>query len=437
MYIDFGKKVLACALLVGLCASQAFAGGYQIYQAGSAEAKGLGAAVVGRDDLISNAWYNPAAVMDFEKDQYSSGYSFAILNHTYKPGNGIDNIKNKNQTHMIPNAHWIHKASDDVTAAISMYAPFGLGLKWSDSDIRKLMDSNLYNSRTVPAGTLGAAPVVLSKGLPTLIDLQVPYINGTLATKLSEKLSVAGGLSLMQAKFKMRMLSRATALTPAPVKVWDNFVKYQADGWGIGYVLAGHYKVDKNWKLGLRYLSNSQVKMTGTVEDHPAVGNSLMKGIIKLPATLTFGFANSSIKKWIFSCDVVWTEWNKYQELKIEPANGGQTAGGFSSPKNWKNTLAYRFGAEYKHDKTWIYRVGYVYDNSPLPDSTRGLELPGTDGHIYSFGVTRKGRKFDVDFGYSYMKTKDDVAGIESMNGVGSFVDGDNHFVSFNISRTF
>jgi len=67
------KKNL-CFLLTGFwvfyallcCNNQAFAGGFQIYGAAAPDAIALGAANVARDDLVSSAWYNPAAVMDFK-----------------------------------------------------------------------------------------------------------------------------------------------------------------------------------------------------------------------------------------------------------------------------------------------------------------------------------------------------------------------------------
>ncbi|MDN5280211.1 MAG: hypothetical protein PWR01_4176 [Clostridiales bacterium] len=240
----------------------------------------------------------------------------------------------------------------------------------------------------------------------------------------------------MKANLKLRILSRINnAVTNAALA--QSIMKYQADGWGFGYVLAGHYKMNSDWKLGFRYLSAADVDMKGTVEDHMVVGNSRMKGTLNLPPNFTFGVANSSIEKWIFSMDILWTGWSRYERLKIEPRDAGQTQGGIDSRKDWNNTLAYRFGAEYKCNDTWIWRGGYVYDNSPVPGDTRSLELPGSDGHIVSFGFTRKGRVWDFDFGYSYMLLKDNDAGTEALNGVGKFTEGDNHFFSINLARSY
>ena len=426
-------RILVSTFLFVCFSSSLFAGGFQIYQAASPEAKALGAAVVARDDLISAAWYNPAAVMGFDRREYSSGYSFAWINQDYAPGNGLKTIKKKDKMHFIPNSHYIHPINSKYTAVLSMYTPFGLGMKWNDDDIRNLASSGLFNAGISPTTGLMAV-----KGIPVQADLQIPALNIALATKASRKFSVSGGLSIMKADMKMRILTQLNnPVTNAAAM--SSIMKYQAEGWGFGYLLAGHYKMNSEWNLGFKYSSAADIELHGAVEDHldPTVGNARVKGDLNLPTNFTFGVANSSIDKWILSLDVLWSEWSRYDRLLIEPRDAGMTKGGMDAKKDWNDTLAYRFGAEYKHSDLWIWRAGYVYDNSPIPDTTRSFELPGSDGHIFSFGCTRHGEVWDVDFGYSYMILKNSTAGTEALNGVGEFKNGDNHFVSLNFSRSY
>lgn len=426
----FMKVGFCLILFAAACCDTLFAGGFQIYQAAAPDAMALGAATVGRDDLVSSAWYNPAAVMNFKKTQYSSGYSLAKINWQYEPGNGMQKIKLRDQIQIVPGSHLIHPINQKYTAAFSFYTPFGLGMRWHDDDIRRLMDSGLYNDVALSSPVL-----TVSKALTSQAELKVPALNAAVATKISDRLSVAGGLSLMKADMKLRFLSRG--VVPPAAVAWDNFVKYQADGWGLGYVLAGHYDAGNDWKLGLRYLSAADAKLTGTVEDHPVINFGRMKGTLKLPATLTVGFVNSSIERWILSCDIMHSTWSRYKELKIEPRDSWQTQGGFVAPKNWKDTWSYRFGAEYKYCDLWTLRGGYVFDQSPVPQDTRNFELPATDGHIFSLGASRKTGRYELYVGYSYMILANGKAGQTSLNGVGEFTGADNHFLMLGYSRTF
>lgn len=408
-------------------ANSVIAGGFQIYQAGSAEAKGLGAAVVGRDDLISNAWYNPAALTNFKSDKSMYGISFVNLSQEYKPGNGLDSMSINTGIKYLPNSHWVHRASKDAVFSLSSSVPFGLGIDWREDDIRRLMDSGRYN--TAPVGG-----VTKSLGLTQKIELQIPYMNAALATKVSKKLSLAGGLSLIRPEFKMRFLSRGTA---GGVTQWDKFILYQADGMGLGWLAAAHYNADDCLKFGLRYMSKAQIDMTGSVEDHPATGNTAVRGYLNLPARLTIGTSYELFEGLKLSCDVLWTEWKDYKELRIDNANSWALPGGFVAEKDWENTFSYHFGAEYDYSEKWVVRLGYSYENSPIPDRTRNLELPGSDGQLYAIGIGRKGRKWNWDIAYSYMHGPTTVAGIDALNGQGSFTDGTNQFLTLSATKMF
>ncbi|MGM0599812.1 MAG: OmpP1/FadL family transporter [Candidatus Rifleibacteriota bacterium] len=421
--------VLISAAFVILSFDCAFASGFQIYQSGGADAMALGAATVGRDDLVSSAWYNPAAVMDFKKPHYSAGVSLVKVNWDYEPGNGIDKLQTKKGIQFVPSSHLIYPVNEKFTAAFSFYVPFGLAVEWHDEDIKRLADSGLFNNPASPPGT------ILSKGLPAQTKLQAPYFNSTIATRLNDKLSVAGGLSVIKANFKMRILSRGTALPSTPL--WDTFMKYQADGWGLGYVLAAHYKQSDSLKFGLRYLSHADVDLKGTVEDHPKVAIARVKGTLKLPSTLTIGFVKNFSDRWQVSCDIMRNDWSRYDELRIEPRDQGATQGGLLAPKNWEDSYSYRFGAEYKYSEKWSLRGGYVLDKSPLPTETRGLELAASDGHIFSIGASRKVRDYSFDIGYSYMILENADAGSVSLNSVGEFTNAYNHFLMFSYNRAF
>lgn len=434
------KKCLCLAVFFSVLfvsvSTNVFANGFQIYQAGSAEAKGLAAAVVGRDDLISNAWYNPAALTDFQGDKAIEGISMVNLTQTYNPGAGMKSMSLKSSTYYLPNSHWVHRASKDVVFALSSSIPFGLGVKWKDADIRRLMDSGRYNNSPAPAGGSLPAGTTTSLGLAQKAELRIPYMNASLATKFSRKFSMAAGLSLIRADLKLRFLNRATL---GPATLWDKFVLYQADGIGFGWLVAGHYKLDDSWKVGFRYMSRAHIDMTGSVEDHPAVGNVGVRGDLNLPSRFTLGVSNELFEGLTLSFDVLWTEWSQYKELRIDNANSWALPGGFVAKKDWQDTLSYHFGAEYDYSEKWVFRFGYSFENSPIPNTTRNLELPDSDGQLYAIGVGRKGPKWNWDIAYSYMSqtSKRTMAGTEALNGQGTFSNGTNQFLSLSVSKLF
>ncbi|MEN7974112.1 MAG: outer membrane protein transport protein, partial [Verrucomicrobiota bacterium] len=51
----------------------------------------------------------------------------------------------------------------------------------------------------------------------------------------------------------------------------------------------------------------------------------------------------------------------------------------------------------------WALRAGYVWDESPVPDTTRSPELPGSDRQMLMFGAGWKGEHVGIDLAYSYL----------------------------------
>jgi long-chain fatty acid transport protein len=80
------------------------------------------------------------------------------------------------------------------------------------------------------------------------------------------------------------------------------------------------------------------------------------------------------------------TYWSAYKSLNFDFTN--PYAEGFFGgvkPKNWENTNTYRLGLTQKYDK-WTAMAGIAYDETPVPESTLGYELPDSDAWIVSLG---------------------------------------------------
>ena len=65
--------------------------------------------------------------------------------------------------------------------------------------------------------------------------------------------------------------------------------------------------------------------------------------------------------------DISWTQWRKFQELRIHYANPVQADS--VTTENWKDTLRYALGMSYTlHDGIKL-RTGLAYDATPVPDA--------------------------------------------------------------------
>ena len=107
-----------------------------------------------------------------------------------------------------------------------------------------------------------------------------------------------------------------------------------------------------------------------------------------------------------------------------------------SDRKDWRNTFQLRMGAEYKvlQDNLPV-RLGFIYDQSPVPDDTAGPELPDTDRYWLAFGLGYRWKGIQADLAYQLLITaKDQTADTASLVGKRSATA---HIVSLGLGYKF
>ena len=108
--------------------------------------------------------------------------------------------------------------------------------------------------------------------------------------------------------------------------------------------------------LGVAYRSQIKVKHDGafTTTLPPGFGagpTSPGEASIVFPPSLTMGISYNRFKPFTFEFDTTWTGWSSYQKLKVnldqQISLKGVPTTTITTPKNWHDTLAFRFGTSY------------------------------------------------------------------------------------------
>jgi long-chain fatty acid transport protein len=111
----------------------------------------------------------------------------------------------------------------------------------------------------------------------------------------------------------------------------------------------------------------------------------------------------------------------------------------FNQPitKNWDDSDAYRLGLSYELNPAWTVMAGFAYDQSPVPDSTLGFELPDSDAYLYSVGVRYQlSKQMELGAGYLYDYKKS--RSVNNLGGVnGTFTDSSAHLLTMGLTYTF
>jgi long-chain fatty acid transport protein len=371
------KPFKLCAMAAAcLLAGPVFGAGFQLYTEGSAEALGQAGAISGRDDLTSLAWYNPSALAGTDRSAVMAGAILASIHTDFETPVPGANASMSDDWQAIPHFYFVNPVTDSWTALLSVNAPYGLITEW-------------------PSGWVG-------NQLATRSELKTIYVTPSVAYRINETFSVSLGANAVIADAELIAATNVVVPGVGPVGATRTL---SGDDLGYGFTASAHCNVAEGWALGARYQSRVAMTLEGVVsiDGMLAPGMPFSQAVgaeadLTLPSTFNIGLANTSIENLAIGLDLVWSEWSAYDQLAVVTPLGTSKA-----PKNWKDVWSLRLGGEYTLKESWKLRTGYVFDQSPVPDTTRSPELPGSDRQMLMAGLGWKSGGFGLDLAYSYL----------------------------------
>ena len=389
----FTKSALAVA--VAIISTQAWSAGFQLNEFSSS---GLGRAYSGEGaiaDDAGNASRNPALIMMFDRPTFSAGavYIDPDVNISGKsPYTGrstdADNIA---PTAWVPNAHFVMPINEQFGWGASVTSNYGLATEFNDSYI-----VGEYGGKT---------------------DLKTVNLNLSGAYRLNDSWSFGVGFNAVYADAKIERYSgEQTAALP---KVSNKIASLKGDEWGYGWNAGILYELDKNNRYGLMYRSEVKIDFDGDYKSGirtqanalPGAGTAFPWGTTNatVPGSLTLNLPemwelsgyNRVAPQWAIHYSMAYTSWSQFQELKATGSNG-QTL--FYKEEGFKDSYRIALGTTYYMDKSWTFRTGIAYDDSPVPASKRSISIPDQDRLWLSAGTTYAfNDDASIDVGVSYM----------------------------------
>lgn len=372
------------------------AAGFAIYE-WSARDMALGGATVGRADDPAALASNPAGITQLDGIQVTAGI-MGIHPVMDVEARGKTETSDEDALYLPPHFYATWKVNDRYSLGLATFSRFGLGTVFDDDW------EGRYNSYE---GTMESVS-----------------LNPNVAVKVTDKLSAAFGVEAMYLNFNLKRKINLGALGEGDTDL-------EADGMGYGFNMALHYQPCQYAKVGLSYRSPITMKVNGDADfsDIPSTmipiggGNfrpfdadgafqdTSASGTVTLPDSFAFGVAVYPMDKLSIEVGAIYTLWSKYDELKINfgddviPINNNpfNLTDETTSPKNWNDVWRFNVGVEYAALDWLDLRLGYVYDNTPVPDDTIDYLLPDSDRQIFSTGLGFHKDNWAVDVNYSYL----------------------------------
>ncbi len=426
------RKVLSLAvssLALGV-AGDAWASGFALVEQ---SVKQVGNAISGGAASAEDAttvFFNPAGMTRLKGSQAVVGGHF-IIPSTKFSGSATTNPLfggaaisggeggDAGSTGFVPSLYYTHELNRQLFVGLGIGAPFGLSTEY---------DSNW----------VGRYHAIKSE----VITIN---INPSLAYQVNDQLSLGAGLDFMRASAELSNAVDYSAVclgslpaascaalglaTPGSTRT-DGKVVVEGDDWGYGYNLGLLYEVTEQTRAGLAYRSKVKQKLQGTVDFTGPDGIALPAAFtavladgdatasVELPASLSLSVTSQVAPKWELMADVTWTQWSRFDELRIEYDNALQEDS--VQPENWDDTYKFSIGVNYHYSDQLTVRSGIAYDQTPIPDAeSRTPRIPGNDRKWLAFGLSYTATPaLSLDFAYAHLFVSDtDIDATDSAFG--------------------
>ncbi len=290
------------------------------------------------------------------------------------------------------------KLNNRFVASIGITTPFGNSLAWNkDWDGRYLIQD---------------------------ISLQAIVVQPTLSYKINDKLGFGIGAMITYGAVD---LNRGLPVEDANE---EGSVNLKGSTTSVGFNTGIYYDLNDAISLGLNYRSKVTMKMkdgdatfnvpTSLSASFPE--NNKFDAELPLPANLTFGAGLKLNEKLTLACDLQYVFWSAYDNLFFDFETNTEQLADSENPREYKNTLIYRLGAEYNYTTRLILRAGVYYDETPISDGYLNPETPGMNKVGLSMGGTYNiSPKLSVDASLLYIHGIKRETGYDPANFYGTY----------------
>lgn len=408
---------IGTSLVLSCLASQAFAAGFQIQEQ---NVTNLGTAYSGTAALAEDAttgFYNPAGLTRIPDGQVvvsgvliQGDFDFNATSAVSPTGVALGTgSANPGTVTGVPTFHLAQRLDNRWVLGFNITVPFGLATKYDEDDIARY--------------------------IATKSSIQTTDLGASIAYQVVPCFSIAAGPDAIYTKAVLSARTQSFQTFPT-VRTADGFQRNEADGWGWGWHAGALWEPSEDTRVGVNYRSKTNVRVDGNTEVLGLVsapvnlgGNgtqanyiSRVRAHVVLPesATVSLYHRLGFCPQFAVTGDVAWTNWSRFQTLRLRYHRPLQTPAPFVSPagqagaalltpdtdtwENFRDARRYALGLTYTHDECWLFRIGGAYDETPVRNEFRTARLPDSDRYWLAIGGAYTYNKaWRIDFGYAHL----------------------------------
>jgi long-chain fatty acid transport protein len=367
--------------------SQAMAAAFQLWEQDAASLGNYHAGRAAEAADASTAYYNPAGIPRIKNQQLILGHVFVLSNIKYRGtvatntymGNAAQNITAQGGAFsQIPSLHYVAPISPNLGFGLSVTVPFGLKTDYGRSTVLR------YTA--------------------TSTQLQVIDISPALGFNINKQFSLGAGINIerMSAQFNQVGTQGLGMDTTSTNKGWST---------AYGYHLGALYQFTPSSRLGVTYQSQIVHHLRGSsrFEGPLATLASELAGLpagpivsphaytaITLPAYTTLSAYHEVNPSWAIMGSAIYTQWSVFENLTLKnvaavmPNSSSlptpTTAVIVNIPQHYRNTWNFSLGANYHASEKLTLRSGIGYDQSPVKNAYRNVQVPDNNKYAVAIG---------------------------------------------------
>lgn len=354
----------------------ASAAAFQLWEQDGASIGNYHAGYAAAAEDASTAFYNPAGLTRFKNQQLVVAGTSVLTNFKYKGTVAVSTLADPSAQPVtaqgggfgfVPALHYVAPLTERLAFGFSIAVPFGLMTNYGSDTILK------YAATKTSIETIDVSP--------------------TLAYKINKNASVGLGPDLQYARGEFDQVG----VLFFPQFFADGINK--ADGTSYGYHGGVLYEVSDNTRFGLSYHSQVVHHLTGTSELNGPLLQAVGAGSVTsktayinvtLPPYTALSFFHRN-KQVALMGSAILTQWSSIRELILHNVAGIENAAPTTSivvtiPQYFRNTWNLTAGANYYVTDTVTLRGGLGYDQTPVGNTYRNVQMPDNDRYVVALG---------------------------------------------------
>lgn len=418
------RRALSGFLLAAAYTTHCYGGGLYLYEVNATEVGLASAGWAARAEDASTAFTNPAGMTRIDGGQYEAmlmplyvQVDFEEDANTTVDGNSDD------ASSLLPGGsfNYVRQIDDKSAWGVTAGGLFGLGVDYGDDWVGRYF--------------------------VTEVTLQALAIQPTYARRVSDKVSVGAGVSLLYGVLdeKIAINNPEPGFADGKLEIDDTDVSYQVN---LGFL----YEANKDTRFGIQYLSEADLEfetdlngsdigpVISAIIDRVGVEGASVDLGFKLPQSLMLSAYHRANERWEVLGNVGWQDWSEFGKVGV--SFDSPDADDVTADRRYDDTWHAALGLRYRPGADWTWNSGIAYDSSMVEDENRTLDLAVGAAWRFGFGATlARNQSVSYRFGYEIIWQGDldaDVSrGPLSGRVSGEFGDTAIHAFAFAVNKRF